>query len=221
MPLSDLDLAHLCLTTYGPAAETLPGYFCDPSEEVEGLELNLFGDTVFAFRGSDEIGDWLGRGNLNVSAAQWPQVGCWCHGGAKAAWDSVRPVIADKIAAAHARGDRVWYAGHSRGKVIAENAAQEFGGHAFVGFGGPRNGNDEFNRHLHRSVPNIRLYANGKDLVTRHPWFVWEGLTAHRVEHPVPLTDIGSWWTRWTPPWGTIMGRHSMDWYVKKLERQS
>lgn len=213
---TDLQLARLCEAVYAPGIEGMPGYFTDESQSVEGMFVETETELVVVFRGTDELADWFH--DLDVKAVQWPLAGCWTHEGFLSGYKAVADQVGARVMAASAADKRIVHTGHSYGHGLATDAAQEYGGD-LITFGGPNVGNAEFNRRLlHVSV--VRRYTNGLDLVTRHPNWIRRGVLDYvAVEHPTEAIDVGSFWTRWTPPWGTVTGRHGVNWYCKALER--
>lgn len=117
---------------------------------------------VLAFRGTEELADWLR--NVDVRPDQWDGPGR-AHKGFVGALNEVWPEL---LPALQAISGPIFYTGHSLGGALAILAAVRFPPRAVYTFGGPRCGDDDFAKQ-HPLREHIHRVVNNRDVVPRVP----------------------------------------------------
>lgn len=160
--VTDADLARLSQRAYSDTPTWSRG-------DVHACRTDFAdGTTVVAFRGSDDLLNWLR--DLRV-CPQWHRQLGYCHAGFLAGALALLHQIAADTA-----GRRVIFTGHSLGGALALIMGALFILYgltvvAIVTFGAPRPGFAKLARVLRRA-PVLRLYRNGNDPVPRVPWLL-------------------------------------------------
>ena len=117
---------------------------------------------VLAFRGTEELADWLR--NVDVRPDKWDGPGR-AHKGFVGALNEVWPQLLPVL---QGIAGPVFYTGHSLGGALAILAAARFPARAIYTYGGPRCGDDEFAAQ-HPLRDRIHRIVNNRDIVPHVP----------------------------------------------------
>lgn len=185
------------------------------------------GEIVVAFRGTEDIEDWISNGDVGKSCFG----NHFVHAGFAA---SLAPILWDiRRAIANVRksaDDQLWVCGHSRGGAFAllTGASLAMTNQPATGvytFGSPRVGNHKFAAWCDVNVPGHHRYVNESDIVTRIPHFGYEHCgklhwfdgVDWRTQMPI-ATRIGVWLfgRRW-PFIGDTANDHGIGRYIAAL----
>ena len=175
------------------------------NKSSQGIVINHEDFIVAAFRGTDEIADWLD--NLNVSS-QPSALGNIHTGFYKALmdiWPQMKSCIRSfRRALDDHPGKSLWLTGHSLGGALATLAAATLieADETFYGaytFGSPRVGDRVFARNFNVEVKNkVFRFQNNNDLVSRIPTrmmgYSHAGSFVYISEGGQLNTDIGLWY---------------------------
>ena len=175
------------------------------NKSSQGIVINHEDFIVPAFRGTDEIADWLD--NLNVSS-QPSALGNIHTGFYKALmdiWPQMKSCIRSfRRALDDHPGKSLWLTGHSLGGALATLAAATLieADETFYGaytFGSPRVGDRVFARNFNVEVKNkVFRFQNNNDLVSRIPTrmmgYSHAGSFVYISEGGQLNTDIGLWY---------------------------
>lgn len=151
---------------------------------------------VIAFRGTDEVRDWLT--NLKLRGVKWPPNGPRkVHYGFLIGYQSLQNKVRDELNR-HGAPHRLWLTGHSLGGALALLCAFDLDSryhiHGLVTFGQPMAAGDALLRNIGTALAGVYLrVVNGQDIVPRvPPWYghagnyawIFEGKLT--LEAPVP-----------------------------------
>ncbi|WP_133511941.1 lipase family protein [Candidatus Thiosymbion oneisti] len=209
------------------------------AKSSQGIVIKHEDFVVAAFRGTDEIGDWLD--NLNA-VPQCGPLGGDVHTGFYRAlmdiWPQMKTAIRSFCRTSNGLPDRpLWLTGHSLGGALATLAVATLmeADETFYGaymFGSPRVGNKVFARHFNvEAKGKVFRFQNNADIVTRVParlmGYSHVGSFVYISENGKLSTDIG-WWYRFMD---TVKGviadigekgldaieDHSIDEYIERI----
>ena len=174
---------------------------------------------VVAFRGSEETGpeDWITDLKFIKQnyAYDTPYKGLKIHSGFMGAYQSIRPVVIDRVKKASSKD--IVCTGHSLGAALATLAAFDIKNTlpdkdvSCFTYGSPKVGNDNFAKAYNALVPNTYRFVNGPDLV---PQALLVG-----YEHVGKLYHVG----KDNAEWDGIMGKvecHLPKNYIKTLKAE-
>jgi|SRR5262245_14514828 len=119
---------------------------------------------VLAFRGTDEITDWI----TNLNIVMEPGFGGQVHRGFAEALEAVWDDVDSLVGRVRDNGQTLWVTGHSLGGALATLAAKRLTTKPFatVTFGQPRVGDQRFARAYR---PELQRFVNNKDVVPTVP----------------------------------------------------
>jgi len=182
---------------------------------------------VAAFRGTDEVRDWLT--NLHAVPARWAHGGRVHRGFRQALGHALRPLRA-LLATQAAAGAPLVLCGHSLGGALALLAAPVFGARTVRTFGAPRAGDGAFAATL--QGVDVAQFATEHDVVPHLPP-AGPPLQFRHVQAPVVLRGdggLGSWGApggacepapperRWYEP-HALLAEHAPRVYSSRLRR--
>ncbi len=167
-------LAHLAEAAYADAPADDSSFqktvfstavtFADVDTETQGFVTANADHLVVAFRGTDQVRDWL----TNITARMEAGFGGKVHAGFAAALDSVWADVEEHLSSLRDNGQTVWVTGHSLGGALATLAAKRLAvrPHATMTFGQPRVGDRAF---ASAFKPVHVRFVNNKDIVPTVP----------------------------------------------------
>lgn len=174
------------------------------AKSSQGIVIKHESFVAAAFRGTDEISDWLD--NLNVAPMPGPlgEVHMGFYKALMDIWPQMKSAIRSFRRTAAGQPDRpLWLTGHSLGGALATLAAATLidADETFYGaytFGCPRVGGREFARTFNVEAKNkVFRFQNNADIVTRVParimGYSHVGSFVYISEDGTLSTDIGFW----------------------------
>lgn len=125
---------------------------------------------LIAFRGTDNLADWIGNLNIEPLPRNYGRV----HRGFAEAFDAVEPKVREFLSRAATPSSRIWLTGHSLGGALASICAAELMESAQIAgiytFGQPRVGDAEFQETIRAHFESkFFRFVNDHDIVTRIP----------------------------------------------------
>jgi hypothetical protein len=176
------------------------------AQSSQGIVINHEHFVVAAFRGTDEIADWLD--NLNAVSTPGPlgEVHKGFYYALMDIWPQMKTTIRSFRRTSDGQPDRpLWLTGHSLGGALATLAVATLieADETFYGaytFGSPRVGNRDFARIFNvEAKSKVFRFQNNLDIVTRVParimGYSHTGSFVYISEDGKLSTDIG-WWNR-------------------------
>ena len=236
-PMVDtLRFARIAKLAYRDAGDLIASADLDQFESVKYISTNNAQacvlrrpeETVVAFRGSDELGDWRDNARvrktpLDIGGKKLGRV----HRGFKQHWDSIRVAVAAEVALGDPEA-AVVFVGHSLGSVCLFSAVEhaiETGVEPWCyTFGAPRLGDAAFARAAERLIPSrlVRVH-NGRDPVPCAPFF-WYSHAGRLVRVGEADPPECTRWNEWRAGAASFVRGaiqdHAIDDYIDVLSRR-
>lgn len=140
------------------------------SDSMVGYVATIDDFAVVAFRGTDDIPDWIQ--NLKIDYVQTPHGGV--HRGFYESFQRLKHQVRERLK--QSNSTKVWITGHSLGGALAVICAEDLVVNSdvevcgLVTFGQPMVGKRDFAKHMEQSLPSrFAHYVNDSDAVPRIP----------------------------------------------------